>query len=61
MYQRPSVQRFGAFRDLTQAGCSGPVSDGETFKGITGPSIGDTPRVTSGTIDYCFSGRSGSR
>ena len=59
MYQQPTVQRFGTFRDLTQAGCSG-MTDGETFKGVTGPSVGNVPRVTDGTTDFCFSGR-GSR
>ena len=58
MYQKPSVERFGSFRDLTQAGCTG-VSDGASFLG-SGPSTGDTPRITSGTTDYCFSSR-GSR
>ena len=52
MYQKPSVQRFGTFRDLTQAGCSG-LTDGETFKG-SGPSVGSVPRVTNGTTDFCF-------
>ena len=59
MYQKPSVQRFGAFRNLTRAGCTG-ASDGATFMGVTGPSTGDVPRITSGTIDYCFFAR-GSR
>ena len=53
MYYKPSVRRFGTFRDLTQAGCNG-LTDGETFKGTTGPSVGNTPRITSGTTDYCF-------
>lgn len=53
MYHTPRVQRYGTFRDLTQAGCMG-VSDGETYKGTTGPSTGNTPRITSGTTDYCF-------
>ncbi|CAA9347499.1 MAG: hypothetical protein AVDCRST_MAG40-2710 [uncultured Gemmatimonadaceae bacterium] len=52
MYTKPSIHKFGTFRELTQAGCSG-MTDGETFKG-SGPSTGDTPRVTNGTIDYCF-------
>ena len=52
MYQKPSVQRFGTFRDLTQAGCSG-MTDGETFRG-SGPSVGSVPRVTNGTTDFCF-------
>jgi hypothetical protein len=59
MYQKPFVYRFGSFRDLTQAGCTG-LTDGETFKGTTGPSVGSTPRVTSGTTDFCFVG-AGSR
>ena len=59
MYQKPSIARFGSFRDLTQAGCTGN-SDGMTFNGVTGPSVGSEPRVTNGTTDFCFSGR-GSR
>jgi hypothetical protein len=59
-YQRPSVTRFGNFRDLTQAGCTG-MSDGRTFEGAPGDvSTGATPRVTNGTTDFCFTGR-GSR
>ena len=57
MYQKPSVQKFGTFRDLTQAGCTGPA-DGRTFEGAS--SVGATPRITSGTTDFCFSVR-GSR
>ncbi len=53
MYQKPSVQRFGAFRSFTQAGCNGS-SDNVTFMG-SGPSVGSEPRHTNGTIDYCFS------
>ena len=56
MYEAPNITRFGSFRDLTRAGCSGPTSDGMTFYGQTGASIGNTPRITSGTIDYCFAG-----
>ena len=52
MYQTPRVTRFGSFRNLTQAGCTG-ASDGKTFEG-SGPSVGDTPRVTGSTTDYCF-------
>jgi hypothetical protein len=59
MYQKPILQTFGTFRELTQAGCSG-MSDGRTFEGTTGPSVGDTPRVTNGTTDFCFFAR-GSR
>jgi hypothetical protein len=59
MYTKPSVSRFGTFRDLTQAGCSG-MSDGKTFEG-SGASVGSVPRVTNGTTDYCFSSNTGSR
>ena len=59
-YQKPTVTRFGDFRALTAAGCTGGATDGRTFYGETGPSVGDTPRITSGTTDYCFSSR-GSR
>ena len=58
MYQKPTVARFGAFRALTQAGCSN-ASDNMTFQG-SGPSVGSTPRVTGGTTDFCFTSR-GSR
>ena len=57
MYTKPSVQKFGAFRALTQAGCTGTPSDGKTFEG-SGASVGSTPRVTNGTTDFCFSGGS---
>lgn len=59
-YARPTLTRLGTFRDLTRAGCTGQ-SDGATFYASgTAVATGDTPRVTSGTIDYCFSAR-GSR
>ena len=51
MYTKPSVEKFGTFRSLTQAGCNTP-SDGRTFEG--GTSVGTEPRVTNGTTDYCF-------
>ena len=59
MYQKPTVERFGSFRDLTQAGCSG-TTDGMTFMG-SGPSVGSVPRTTNGTTDFCFTTRGGSR
>ena len=52
MYQKPTVQKFGTFRDLTRAGCTG-ASDGATFVG-SGPSVGIPPRVTNGTTYFCF-------
>jgi hypothetical protein len=56
MYQKPTVQKFGTFRDLTQAGCTGE-SDGQSYMG-SGTSVGDVPRVTNGTTDFCFTGGS---
>lgn len=35
MYQKPRLDRFGSFRELTQVGFSG-ASDGTTFIGVTG-------------------------
>ncbi len=58
MYQKPTVERFGSFRELTQAGCTG-TTDGATFMG-SGPSVGSVPRITNGTTDFCFTTR-GSR
>jgi hypothetical protein len=58
MYEKPRVQRFGTFRQLTQAGCTG-MSDGRIWEGA-GTAVGDTPRITSGTTDFCFTQR-GSR
>ena len=59
MYTKPSVEKFGTFRELTQAGCTGS-SDGRTFNGGD-TSVGSTPRVTNGTTDFCFSSGAGSR
>jgi len=58
MYTKPMVQRFGSFRDLTQAGCRG-VSDGAVFGNATAD--GTTPDFIVGsdgvtTTRYCFSG-----
>ncbi len=52
MYQKPSVARFGAFRALTQAGCSN-TTDNMTFQG-SGPSVGSTPRTSGNIVEYCF-------
>jgi hypothetical protein len=51
MYQKPTLQRFGTFRDLTQAGCQGAL-DGRTIEGI-GTSTGSVPNATA---DFCFVG-----
>jgi hypothetical protein len=57
MYQKPSVQRFGTFRDLTQFGCIGLADAG--IPGV-GPTDGGTPEFTTGpdgvtTTKVCFS------
>jgi len=54
MYQKPSISRFGTFRDLTRTGCTG-TSDGFTVVGI-GTSVGSTPTIdgTAGTTDICL-------
>ena len=55
MYQKPTIARFGSFRELTQAGCTGNSDNiAWTGPGPGGTSVGDTPRRTNGTIDYCF-------
>jgi hypothetical protein len=61
MYQKPMVERFGTFRELTQAGCTGG-SDGQVFQGAG--SIGSTPTFSGSnpvTTDYCFVTPVGSR
>lgn len=53
-YTKPVVERFGTFRELTQAGCSG-ASDGATLAG--GTSVGSTPTFSGTnpvTTDFCF-------
>ena len=53
MYQKPMIERFGSFRDLTQTGCFG-AADGFSVPGI-GASVGTTPRPdASGTTDICL-------
>ena len=55
MYQKPALQRFGTFRDLTQAGCVG-ASDGFAVEGI-GTSTGARPTGNVGDGDnaqFCF-------
>ena len=53
-YEKPAIERFGTFRELTQAGCSG-ASDGATMLG--GTSAGSTPTFSGTnpvTTDFCF-------
>ena len=54
-YEKPIITRFGSFREITRGGCNTP-SDGKTFEG--GTSVGNEPRITNGTTDYCFVGGS---
>jgi hypothetical protein len=62
MYQKPSVQRYGTFRELTQVGCFS-VTDGVSIVGI-GSAVGSTPEVMTGadgvlTTKVCFAAISG--
>ena len=60
-YDKPTVTRFGGFRDITRAGCI-QTSDGATFVGAPGDvSTGSAPIITpTDTTQFCFAGR-GSR
>ena len=51
MYQKPTLQPFGTFRDLTQSGCPGALY-GRVVEGI-GTSTGSQPNATA---DFCFVG-----
>lgn len=46
LYQKPILQKFGTFRELTQFGESG-ASDGFAIRGI-----GTSPGCSSGGFDY---------
>jgi hypothetical protein len=54
MYQKPTLERFGTFRDLTLAGCIGST-DGASLPGI-GNSTGGTPIITGNVTSVCFAG-----
>lgn len=61
MYQKPSLQRFGTFRDLTQLGCFGATD--LVIPGI-GNSTGSIPEIVIGgdgilTTKICFAAISG--
>lgn len=60
MYDKPTVQRFGTFRDLTRLGCTG-ISD-LVVPGI-GASDGHVPEIVDIggilTTKICFSAFSG--
>jgi hypothetical protein len=62
MYSKPTVQRFGSFRDLTQVGCFN-VTDGISIVGI-GTAVGNVPEIVKGangklTTKVCFAFVSG--
>ena len=42
MYQKPQLERFGTFRDVTQAGCVS-ASDNITVNGGGATSVGSKP------------------
>lgn len=50
MYQKPKVERFGTFRELTQIGFNG-TSDGLTICGTPGSGTGND--VCGGEGDPC--------
>jgi hypothetical protein len=56
-YQRPAMQRFGPFRELTRVGCVGG-SDGAFFNGATSSvGVGSRPSYSGSspvTADLCF-------
>lgn len=53
MYEKPTIRRFGSFRDLTLQGCTG-ASDGVIVPGV-GIGVGTTPAFTGSDPTYCFS------
>ena len=59
MYAKPSVQRFGTFRDLTRQGFDGAV-DGASFGGTNGSNCQDFDISGGMTTLTCIIG-SGSR
>jgi hypothetical protein len=52
VYQKPSITRFGGFRQLTQAGCASN-GDGRTFEGTE--TVGTNPREPL-PPEFCFTG-----
>ena len=52
MYEKPTIRKFGSFRDLTLQGCSG-ASDGVIIPGAIG--VGNTTPAPGGDPTYCFS------
>ena len=60
MYERPKLVRFGAFRELTQAGWSGG-DDHLLFKAIDGCNLGGCPSPHVHTNDCGHTTTTGSR
>jgi hypothetical protein len=60
MYKKPSAERFGTFRDLTQQGFNGG-NDGLTFAGTNGDNCQDFDVVGGQTTLTCIVGGSSAR
>ena len=59
MYTKPTLKRFGAFRELTQGGFTGPTDPFGAFNGNPGCS---TPVIVNGTTtSTCLQSTPGSR
>lgn len=57
MYRKPTLERFGTFRELTQVGFQG-ASDGVTFQGAGGPATGNDCYIDPQTGSLCCPARS---
>jgi hypothetical protein len=60
MYQNPTVERFGTFRDLTQQGYNG-ANDGLTFNGTNGNNCQDYDIGGGKTTLTCIVGGTSAR
>jgi hypothetical protein len=60
MYQKPTVERFGTFRDLTQQGFNGN-NDGITFNGVNGNNCQDVDIGGGQTTLTCIVGGASAR
>lgn len=52
MYTKPTLERYGTFRELTQVGFQG-ASDGVTFNGAGGPATGNGCTQDPNTGQIC--------
>ena len=53
MYNKPRVERFGTFRDLTRQGFQG-TTDGLTFGGVTGSNCQNEILASGATTLVCI-------